>query len=114
MSSLVFNNKLLRADWKELALINNWAVHSAGYNTFQYQKKGDTVYLRGLITRPTGSSNTFAVLPADARPKKLGYSPVVSNDVPKVVLIEPSGNINANGYSTGDWLCLDGIVFSTN
>lgn len=114
MSSLVINNKLLRADWKEMALINNWVVHSAAYNTAQYQKKGDTVYLRGLIRRPTASSNIFTVLPEGARPKKLCYSLTLSDDVAKSVLIEPNGNINVNGYITNDWLSLDGIVFSTN
>lgn len=53
--------------WTAPTLLNSWANYGGGYQTPEYRKIGDIVYLRGIIGGGTLSSQAFT-LPTGHRP----------------------------------------------
>ena len=54
--------------WTNLSFGTGWADFAGGYQTGQYRKIGDMVYLRGLCKRTAGVGTTIATLPTGHRP----------------------------------------------
>ena len=63
------------AKWIDLKLENGWIIHDQAYNSLQYKKEGNKVYLRGLIRNPNSTNLTIATLPQEIVPKKIYVIP---------------------------------------
>ncbi len=105
--------------WTSLGFLpgyNNYNdVHGGGFQTVQYRKIGDIVYLRGMIHRfdHTGIPNgaLLGLLPPPFRPPaivRFTTDPGVS-----AIDIHPTGNVISLG-SSQEYQFLDGISFSTS
>lgn len=94
--------------WTAPTLTNSWLNYGGGYQTAQYRKVGDIVYLRGSIGAGTLGSAAIT-LPAGFRP-------------PAQIQFEPSGTVDYIDVTTGGAVVpaggsntvasLDGIQFS--
>ena len=109
--------------WKPIVLASTWINHGGSWQTAQYKKVGDLIFLRGLVRRPTaytGINDRIATLGTGYRPTADEMHPSIykaggSTDAPAVVKIQPNGEIRVinRDIAAGDWLSLSGIVFST-
>lgn len=89
--------------------------HGGGYQTVQYRKIGDIVYLRGLIHQTDHAVFPLTVLvgtlPVGFRPPAtVNFSTIES---PGGILVGASGVVLSNGNPT-EYQYLDGISFSTS
>jgi hypothetical protein len=53
--------------WTAVTFLNGWSNYGSGFQTMQYRKVGDIVYLRGFVKGGTASTAVFA-LPVGYRP----------------------------------------------
>ena len=53
--------------WTAVTFQNGWLDYAGGYQTTQYRKIGDIVYVRGLVKGTAGSTTIFT-LPTGFRP----------------------------------------------
>jgi len=80
--------------WTNLSFGTGWTNFASGWQTGQYRKIGDMVYLRGLVKRTSGSSLTVTTLPTGHRPPGDLLFDVISNDLLGRVNILTTGAIN--------------------
>ena len=104
--------------WTAVSSGSNWQNYGSGYQTAQYKKFGDQVYLRGLATSNANSWTTYPTiltLPVGYRPPaRLIFEQTGNNSVAVRVDITSSGLVQwvAAGAGSG-YISLDGISFST-
>ena len=82
---------VLTTPWTDVTFQNGWTNFGGGYQTCQYRKVGDIVYLRGLMTHATGNSVAFT-LPAGFRPPAALEYPCVGDIVTGTQRINPNPN----------------------
>lgn len=99
--------------WSNVSFNTGWTDYGGSYQTAQYKKVGDLVFLRGLVKRTSGSSTTILTLPAGYRPPSQCLFPASSFDAYARIDIDTSGNVIMMLGSPTNWVGLDGIVFST-
>lgn len=105
---------LLSVSWAALPLNTggNWANYGGSYATAAYRKIGDTVELRGMVARSSGSATLMGTLPAGSRPA--AYERWVCNTGGggfMEVEARTNGEVHAlSTYST--FVSLSGIRFS--
>ena len=98
--------------WINMNLLNGWLIHSVDYQSPQYRKIGDFVYLRGLVRRENSTERNIAMVPLGFRPSKIQAFAQVSEEGDSVY-VRPDGYITTGGsYLNGTWITLDGIIFS--
>jgi hypothetical protein len=104
--------------WTGVTFETNWSNYGSGYQSVQYKKFGDRVYLRGLATSNANSWTTYPTiftLPVGSRPPaRLIFEQTGNNSVAVRVDITSSGSVQwvAAGAGSG-YISLDGISFST-
>ena len=104
--------------WTAVSFGTNWTDYGSGYQTAQYKKFGDQVYLRGLATSNANSWTTYPTiftLPVGYRPPaRLIFEQTGNNSVAVRVDITSGGLVQwvAAGAGSG-YISLDGISFST-
>lgn len=99
--------------WSNVSFNTGWTDYGGSYQTAQYKKVGDLVFLRGLVKRTSGSSTTMLTLPAGYRPPAQCLFVGISFDTLGRIDIDTSGNVIMMLGSPTNWVGLDGIVFST-
>ena len=107
---IVNGDVTVNKSWQEIILTNEWENYGAGYQSAQYKKIGNQIFLRGLIRN--GSNNTIAfTLPSGYRPPAdLKFTTNTNNEGgTAVVTINASGTVTINHY-TG-WVALEQISF---
>lgn len=117
-----FRNKVpgpADSGWLTLPLQTNFVAFGGGFQTPQYKRVGNLVYLRGLIGRTTSTAVagfTAAILPVGARPlATVLYEQHISGARCRV-------DVNNVGFvicqdaaiAVGGYLSVDGIVFGTD
>jgi hypothetical protein len=98
--------------WTNVSFGSGWTDYGGSYQTGQYKKVGDFVFLRGLVKRTSGSDVSIATLPSGHRPPAQCLIGVLTNTGIGRVDIQTDGQIV---WSSGgvDWLQLDSLNFST-
>lgn len=109
------NLGILGMAWISLPLTNSggttWANFGAPYQTAQYKRLGDIVWVRGLVTRTAGAGPTIAQLPALFRPPVQIIRQVISNELNARLDIDTTGNIITDA-SYNSWMEIS-FSFST-
>lgn len=77
-------------DWTPVTFTNSWVNFGGVYNTCQYRKVGDIVYLRGLMSSGTIGLASFT-LPAGFRPPADLYFSTVSNNLFGSFILQSNG-----------------------
>ncbi len=98
-------------DWTNLPLQGVWTNY-AGWQTCQYRKEGDRVYLRGVCSG--GAIGNVAVLPIGFRPPANVICSVDASNSHSRVDIRTDGTVYMQTGTLPGWLSLDGISFSTS
>lgn len=108
ISGEVINSKIDGEEWHDMVLINNWETYAQDYQKAQYKKRGNQIFLRGLIRN--GNDNTvFTQLPEGYRPLLNNYLTVCDDNGGNSIKINSSGELTAFTYSS--WLSLTGTSF---
>lgn len=98
----------------------NWANYDAAYNSLEYRRINDIVYLRGVVERTSGSSTTITTLPSGFWPElneRFTVPMEMSSTVQfaQIKIASVDGVISIENPSIGStavtWLSLDGITF---
>lgn len=89
--------------WWPLTLASGWT------GTAHYRVIGGVVYLRGSITRTSGSNNTVATLPAAIRPAENLRATARNGSGVIPVGIRSDGLVNIGGYNTAEPVDLESI-----
>ena len=106
-------NKLQEA-WITPTLINGWVAFGGAEDGPTYYKDDfGNVKLRGVVKSGTLSVSIFK-LPIGYRPAKNKYCPVISNNVPGFVLIDPSGGVIPHAGTSNVFVALDSISFKVD
>jgi hypothetical protein len=102
----------LGTSWAALTFNTGWANFGGSNGNAQYKKVGDLVFLRGLITRSSGSETVIGTLPEGFRPPAAYYYTTASDSGYGRLHITSAGQViyGAGGLT---WFSLSGIVFST-
>ena len=107
---IVNGDLTVNTSWQEITLTNNWENYGVQYQTAEYKKIGNQVFLRGLIRN--GSNDTAAfTLPTGYRPQE-GLKFVTNSDNEggtAVVTIDTFGAVTVNRYTS--WVALEQISF---
>lgn len=88
-----------------------WGNYGYGEQPAQYKKVGDLVFLRGLVTRSSGSQTTIFTLPSGYRPSAYTRFAQPSDTGYGRIDVGTYGDVVFAAGGTG-WICLDRIVFS--
>ena len=97
--------------WFTPTLINGWVAFGGAEDGPTYYKDNfGNVKLRGVVKSGTLSVSMF-MLPIGYRPAKNKYCPVISNNVPGAVLIDPSGGVIPLAGTSNVFVALDSISF---
>lgn len=111
-------DSILNPVWKSLPLTSNWRDFNADFNSPSYCRKGNMVYLKGLIKRESNmvAGETIANLPVGYRPAKRVIISVLCGSVEtQRIDIHTTGEIKTpNVVNSSDMLSLENIFFSTN
>ena len=106
-------NKVQEA-WITPTLINGWVSFGGAEDGPTYYKDDfGNVKLRGVVKSGTLSVSIFK-LPIGYRPAKNKYCPVISNNVPGFVLIDPSGGVIPHAGTSNVFVALDSISFKVD
>ena len=106
-------NKVQEA-WITPTLINGWVSFGGAEDGPTYYKDDlGNVKLRGVVKSGTLSVSIFK-LPIGYRPAKNKYCPVISNNVPGFVLIDPSGGVIPLAGTSNTFVALDSISFKVD
>lgn len=97
--------------WTGLSFGSGWANYGGAYQTGQYKKVGDIVFLRGLVARTSGVGTTIATLPVGYRPPAQCLYIMNTDTGAGRLDIQTDGQIIATSGGTG-WVQLDGLSFS--
>lgn len=117
---LGLTNGTLSLIWTNLTLLNSFAV-IGGYQTPQYARRGDRVFLRGVCQRSSSglvSNTAITNLPAGFRPPVRIIFPQPTSRLPNADIdVDPSGDVVVFFQSTLPatiFPALDVVSFSTN
>ena len=99
-------------DWTALSLNTGWVNFGGSYQTAEYKKVGDLVFLRGLIARTSGTATLIGTLPSGYRPILNPLFIVATNTGYGEIEINSPGQISWRTGGVG-YLSLDGLIFST-
>ena len=97
--------------WTGLSFGSGWASYGGGFNSGQYKKVGDIVFLRGLVARTSGVGTTIATLPSGYRPAAQCVFITNATDAFGRVDVQTDGVILLNN-GTPTYVQLDGLSFS--
>lgn len=104
----------LGGSWNNLSFISGWGNLGGGWQTGQYKKIGDMVFLRGFVYRTSGSSAYIATLPSGYRPPAPDRWAVTTDaGAHGNIQIDSNGDIQVIVGSPTDYMTLSGIAFST-
>jgi hypothetical protein len=99
--------------WTAVTFQNSWANYGSGWQTAQYRKIGDIVYLRGLIAGGASATTAFTLPVGFRPPSSLLFA------VDKETLTHGRLDVLSSGNVAPSWLAgssayfgLDGIQFS--
>ncbi len=100
--------------WIPMAFATGWQSYGSGYQPGGYRKLGDMVFLKGLVTQVAGAAATIHNLPAGYRPGGTVIAGALTSTGMARYDISTGGVMTTSGtISVGNWVCLDGISFST-
>lgn len=99
--------------WQSLSFNTGWGDYGAPYQTGQYKRVGDFVFLRGLVKRSSGVATIIATLPSGYRPAAFCHAATTSSNAFAEIDINSSGQIDLAIGSATAWVSLNGIWFST-
>jgi hypothetical protein len=102
--------------WTAFPFSANYQAYGGGYQAPQYKRVGNTVYLRGLITRNTATApaaSTAGTMPSGARPiSNLLFEQNISGGSSRVDVLNTGAVIHQEAALTvGGWMSLDGIQY---
>ena len=102
-------------EWQNLSLTSNWSRFSDTFNIPSYSKRGNFVYLRGLLKRSSNivGEETIATLPENYRPlKRILLNVPAGNNQSQRIDIWEDGTIKiASTVVTTDMLSIENIGF---
>lgn len=99
---------------QQLTLQNGWQSAQPSYNTGnpKVSVSNGVVHLSGSLEQPSGTSDTFAILPPAYRPGHWLYFPIYTYDGAEGSLgISPQGRLSAWGTGSTQYSSLAGISF---
>ena len=110
-NDVVVNGDLtVNTSWQSITLENGWENYGAEYQSAQYKKVGNKVFLRGLIRNGSNGTTAFT-LPSEYRP--LASLKLTTNTDnaggTAVITITSSGTVTINYYT--NWVALEQISF---
>lgn len=113
-----FGDSLASTNWTPVTFEANWSNFGGEYQTVQFKKFGDLVFIRGLATSGAAAWSaqpTIFTLPVGFRPlSRLMFAVIGSNALARLEIIS-SGEVQWSTVGAGsDWISLDGIVFSVD
>lgn len=97
--------------WTAITFSGAWVNQGGSFQTCQYRKEGDRVYLRG--SAKSGAIGALGVLPAGFRPPANIIGHTDATNAHSRVDIQSDGTIYVQTGTLTGWLSLDGISFST-
>lgn len=107
--------------WTDVSFESGWSNYQGGFQTVQYKKVGDLVFIRGTSICPgSGCWSAHPIifsLPVGFTPKAhVNFAKNEGNTTGLVrIQVSSSGNVTwINGGSGADIIFLDGIVFSVD
>lgn len=101
-------------EWAGVPFATGWGHYGSYFTNGTYRKVGDTVTLRGLVTRSSGSSMVICTLPVGYRPSGGEVFSQRTSVGDLRVDVTNNGNVTiAGGSFAGTWVSLSGISFST-
>jgi hypothetical protein len=112
VASLLLEYAKFVTPWTNLTFASGWGNYGFGFRTGQYQKVGDLVFVRGVVARSSGSSDTMATLPVGHRPTQQEPFAVDSANAHGRVDITTDGDLALLIGTATDYVSLNGIVFS--
>lgn len=98
--------------WANFAFNTGWGNYGGGWQTCQYKKFGDLVFLRGLAARSSGVATLIATLPTGFRPPLPTIVSVDANGAFGSLKIDSNGELTLLVGST-TYVTFETIVFST-
>jgi hypothetical protein len=99
--------------WSNLSFGTGWTNYGAGYNTCQYRKFGNVVFVKGLALLSSGTSATIGTLPVGYRPSAQMLKELMASSGSIRVDVTSAGAINVvGGATTSMWVGIE-FVFST-
>jgi hypothetical protein len=118
--SLSVSGSLAFANWADVSFGTGWSNYGSGYQSVQYKKFGDLIFLRGLASSQTNLWAAYPVifvLPDNFRPSsgRLVFSQCGNANAIVRVDITTAGQVRwVAGGAGNDWISLDGIIFSVD
>lgn len=97
--------------WTGLSFDSGWGDYG-GFQTGQYKKVGDLVFLRGLVARSSGVGTTIATLPSGYRPLTSIRFGIDTDTGHGAIEIASSGVITLQSGGTV-FVQFEGLIFST-
>jgi hypothetical protein len=97
--------------WVSVTFNTGWGDFGSGYQTIQYRKTGDTVQMRGLCYRFSGSSPIICTLPSGYRPPYREVFVVMADGAAGRLDVTTAGEMTLVAGTTG-YVSLSGIRFS--
>jgi hypothetical protein len=104
---ITFNGNF--GSWTNITFNTGWVNFGAGYQTGQYRKVGDMVFLRGLVVRTSGADANITTLPTLHRPPANMLYDILSNDLLGRVDISTAGVVTLTIGAAANWVNLSDI-----
>lgn len=105
-------NEKVDGEWHDVTFSIGWQNHSDTYQSAQYKKIGNHVFLRGLIKNPNASPSTnILTVPSGFRPTKCTYFVVNENDAFCSAYMSPEGVLNVASYTQNEWIDISNINY---
>ena len=114
-TSKISSGSLDDSGWKIPTLVNGWVNYNGGtpFNTAAYRKIGSVVYMKGLVSRSSGTATLICNLPVGYRPKATCIFSVATNIAPAYagrVDVNAVGDVTMVVGNNG-WVSLENISF---
>ena len=98
--------------WTAVTFQNGWVNYGGVYQTAQYRRVGDIVYLRGFIAGGTINAAAFTLLAGFRPPAYMHFSAVSAGaGHDGLCYVEASGAVTP-AFGSNTWFSLEGIFFS--
>ncbi len=95
--------------WTNITFGTGWDNFGGGFQTGQYRKIGDMVYLRGMVLRTSGVGTTITTLPAAHWPPATVLCDVQSASALGRIDISTAGVVTFIAGTAGTWINLSDI-----
>lgn len=112
VKSMCGGNSVPEREWTPLHLGNGWQASFKGYEP-QYMLDGNTVRLRGMVQRTSGTDTTFARIPVDTSSVARGFEAFPSAVTPFASVQSTAGNSVQIRAVPSNGECVFSVVYPT-